>query len=280
MKIAQYVKMEDSILQSDLICRCCGNKVYALSAVQESICNFCEAYVSMQDRDVVHGNRDVETALALMQNSVVTGSWVEGIAPADSLAATKDPYFLYGASSFYRFFSDFTYYGVDYTLGGFMYSNAEKRSDEAARNRYNAIALNSKSKEFLFKALKVINDTQNPDDTLVFIKFMANLKLKRQVHVEKALAEINARPGMEMMKNYANMINAVSTGSKLAEKYVAASFSYGISNSLYYLAMHMAKHNDIGGAIKMLEPLAAKSNMPAALYLGVRLKDIRSASEI
>ena len=280
MKIAPYMKMEDSILQSDLICRCCGNKVFALSPVQESICNFCEAYVSMQDRDIVHGNRDVETTLAMMQNSMATGNWIDGIAPANALAATKDPYFLYGASSFYRFFSDFTYYGVDYTLGGFMYSNAEKRSDEATKNKYNAVALSSKSKEFLFKALKIINDMQNTEDTLVFIKFMANLKLNRQVHIEKTLAEMNSRAGMEMMKSYANMIDAVRANSKLAEKYIENGFSYGISNSLYYLAMHIAKNKDIGSAIGILESLATKSNMPSALYASIRLKDIKAASDM
>ena len=141
--------MEDSIFLSNLVCRCCGNKVYVLSDAQESICNFCEAFVSMKDKDVVHGNRSVENNLALMQKSASTGKWEAGVASADALAATKNPYFLYGAASFYRFFSDYTYNGVDYTLGGFMYSNAEKRSNKPQINKYNAMALISKSREFL-----------------------------------------------------------------------------------------------------------------------------------
>ncbi len=280
MKLAAYIKMEDSISLTDLICRCCGNKVYALSNVQESICNFCEAYVSVQDKDVVHGDRDIENNLALMQDSALTGKWIDGIAPADALAATKDPHFLYGASSFYKFFSDYTYYGVDYTLGGFMYSNAEKRSDEPQKNKYNAVALMSKSKEFLFKALKIINDTQNPDNSLVFIRFMANVKLKRDVYMQKALDEINAKQGIEMLKTYANIIRNVNSKGRLAQKYLDDGLAKGISNSFYYLAIHAAKSKDINGAINMLDSLAVKSNMPSALYLSIRIKDVKSASEI
>ena len=280
MDVAAYAKMIDSIFLSDLICRCCGNKVYVMSSTQESICNFCEAYVAIQDKDIVHGNRDVETALALMQNSAVTGKWADGVATADNLAATKVPYFLYGASSFYRFFSDYAYYGVDYTLGGFMYSNAEKRSDETPKNKYNAVALISKSREFLFKALKIIRDNPNPEDSLLFIKFMANVKLKRKVHADKALSEINTRPGMEMMKLYANIVHNVNTKSKLVEKYIDNGFSYGISNSLYYFAIRIASQKNIPEAINILDSLALKSNMPSAFYSSIRLKDIKSASEI
>jgi hypothetical protein len=279
MKVAAYIKREDSITLSDLICRCCGNRVYVLSDVQESICNFCEAYVSMRDKDVVHGNRGTESNLALMQNSAMAGKWEDGVAPAEALAATRNPYFLYGAASFYRFFSDHTYYGVDYTLEGFMYGNAEKRSSEP-QNKHNAMALISKSREFLFAALKIINDTQNPEDPLLFIKFMANVKLGRKVHAQKALAEINSAAGTDMLKLYANIVASVSSGSRLAEKYLNSGLSYGISNTLYYLAMHAAMQKDIGNAIRILDPLAVKSNMPAALYLGVRLKDVRNASEI
>ena len=278
MKLADYAKVLDSVSLTPLICRCCGSKVSALSNVQESVCNFCEAYVSIQDKDVVHGNRNVETNLALMQDSAATGKWMDGVTPANALADTKNPYFLYGASSFYKFFSDFIYYGVDYTLGGFMYSNAEKRSDEMQKNKYNAVALISKSREFLFRALKIINDTQNPEESLLFIKFISNLKLKRKAHTKKALAEINAFPDANIMKIYANMTSSVISKSKFADKYIENCLLYGISNSLYYLALHAAMKNDIGDAIKILDSLALKSNMPLATYTGIRLRDIKNAS--
>jgi hypothetical protein len=215
-----------------------------------------------------------------MQSSASAGKWEAGVAPADALAATKDPYFLYGASSFYRFFSDYTYHGMDYTLGGFMYSNAEKRSDEPQVNKYNAIALMSKAKGFLFGALKIINDIQNPDDSLLFIKFIANVKLGRKAHARAALSEINAGAGTDIVKTYANIVSSVNSNGKLAGKYLDSGFSYGISNSFYYLAMHTAMHKNIDEAIRILDSLAVKSNMPAALYSSIRLKDVRSASEV
>jgi hypothetical protein len=274
------MRLLDSISSSGLICRCCGNKVYSLSGANESVCNFCEAYVSSRDKDVVHGNRDIENNLGLMQSSAASGRWVDGAAAADSLAATNDPCFLYGASSFYRFFSDHTYYGVDYNLGGFMYSNAEKRSDEVQRNKYNAVALISKSKEFLFKSLKIINASPNPEDHLLFIKFMANVKLNRLDHAQKTLAEIGGRQNMDMVKFYANTVWMVNGGKKLSDKYIDEGVTYGLSNILYYLAISAAKHGDLDGAINMLDQLAPRSNMPAALYAGIRLRDIRNASSI
>ena len=67
MRIAAYIKMEDSISLSGLVCRCCGNRVYVLSDVQESICNFCEAYVSQDSKNVVHGSSDAEKNLFGLQ---------------------------------------------------------------------------------------------------------------------------------------------------------------------------------------------------------------------
>ena len=281
MNVAFYIKRLDQAFPSGLICRCCGNNVYTLSSTQESICNFCEAYASVKDKDVVHSSVEVENNLMAMQSSAINGSWIEGTAHADALAATKDPYFLYGAASFYKFFSDYTYYGVDYTLGGFMYSNAEKRSDEAQKNKYNAVALISKSKGFLFRALKVINDTPNPNYTLLFIKFMSEFKLGRIAHAQKTLAAINASSEIEQIKSYANMVmNTGNPKRMIAEKYIKDGLFHGVLNSLYYLSIYAAAHRDVDNSIKMLDLLAKKANMPAAVYAGIRLKDIKNASQM
>ena len=104
---------------------------------------------------------------------------------------------------------------------------------------------------------------------------MANVKLGRKIHAQKALAEINANSGTDMLKVYANIVSNSKSRGKLADKYRDNGLSYGISNTLYYIAMHAAMQKDISGAIRILDPLAVKSNMPAALYSSIRLKDIK-----
>ncbi|MHB1829767.1 MAG: hypothetical protein ACYCO0_00020 [Candidatus Micrarchaeaceae archaeon] len=278
MDINAAKKKAASIIQSELICRCCGAKVHVISAVTESICNFCEAHVSFQDKDIVHGNSAIEKNLAEMQECAAQARWADGTQYADALAATKDPYFLFGASSFYKSFSDYTYYGVDYTLEGFMYSNAQRRSDELQKNKYNAVALISKSKEYLFRALKVISSNPQPDDPTSFLSFMANMKLKRIVNAQKALAGINSSQGNELMRSYANMAFGTETKSKDAEKFIELSLSYGISNSIYYLAMHVAMKKRLDEAISLLDILIAKTGMPMAISFSYRLKDTKASS--
>ena len=138
MKLGGYIKRLDSAMKTDLVCRSCGNGVISFSGVQESICNFCESYAQMSDKDFVHGSKEIEDGLALMQKNASIGNWTDGAQQADVFGAGKDPYLVFGAANFYRFFSDYTYYSIDYTLGGFMYGNAEKRSDEPKKNKYNA----------------------------------------------------------------------------------------------------------------------------------------------
>ena len=278
MDINAARKKTTSIIQSDLLCRCCGAKVNVLSPVTESICNFCEAYVSLQDKDIVHGNSAIEKNLAGMQECAVQGRWVDGTQYADALAATNDPYFLFGASSFFKFFSDYTYYGVDYTLEGFMYSNALRRSDEFQKNKYNAMALISKSKGYLFRALKVISANQHPDGSTLFLSFMANMKLKRAAQAQKILAEINSIQGNALIRSYANMAFSTGTKGKDAEKFIESSLSYGISNSIYYLAMHIAMKKRLDEAISLLDMLIARTGMPSAIPYRYILKDVKAAS--
>ncbi len=278
MDINAAKKKADSITKSKLMCRCCGANVYVMSAVAESMCNFCEAHVSLQDKDIVHGNSTTEKNLAGMQECAAQARWAEGTVYADALATTKDPYFLFGASSFYRFFSDYTYFGVDYTLEGFMYSNAQRRSDEFQKNKYNAVALISKSKEYLFKALKVLGTNPHPDDSASFLGFMANMRLKRTVNAQKALSVINAVQANEEIRSYANMVFGTEEKSRGAEKFIESSLSYGISNSIYYLAMHTAMKRRLDEAISLLDVLIAKTGMPSAVSLRYRLKDTKAAS--
>jgi len=280
MNVSGYVKRANEIADTGLMCSCCGAEVYAMSPIQESICNFCESDVNNQDRDAVHENPNAEKTLMALQQSALEGRWMDGVQYADAIAATKDPYFMFGASSYYTLFSDYTYHGVDYTQGGFMYANAQKRSDELQKNKFNAVALRSKSRECLFKAIKIIKDTQEPEERLLFINFMANMRLKRYLQAEWALAQVNAHAESGIIKNYANMVYEVERNRSHAPKYITESFSYGVSNTFYYLSLHLALRKDLDKAIRVLDKFIPNGRMPAALYLMHKLKDFKAASDI
>ena len=278
MKLAGYIKRLDSVVQTDLICRCCGNRAIAFSGVQESVCNFCESYVQMADKDFVHGDKSIEEGLERMQKSASVGSWIDGAQQADVFGASKDPYLVFGAANFYRFFSDYTYYSVDYALGGFMYGNAEKRSDEIKKNKYNAVALISKSKEFLFRSLKLMEMLKYSDDSSMLIKLLANMRLKRRTHAEVALNEIDKSSNKAVIKDYAHL--AFDYNDKNGERRMSNLMALGVTNSFYYMALRESAHGNINDGIRMMDALASKSNMQMALYSGIRLKAVREASEL
>lgn len=280
MNLTQYERQIDNISISDLLCRCCGARLYVLSNAKESICNFCESYVSSDDANVVHGNSDTEKNLLNMQRCTVEKRWSDGVAFADALVATRDPHFLFGAASFYQFFSDYTYNDVNYELPGFMYSNAEKRSDEPQKNKYNAMSLISKSKEYLFKIIKIINDTPNPPDTLLFLSFMSNIKLKRYPQAMNLLQSLNAPSVNGVIRDYSNMVFSVEKRDKKAEINMSKSFSQGISNSYYYLAKYFAMKRHIDRSIQLLNQFTGKVNMPSAAEFNKNLKDVAASSQL
>ena len=278
MDVSRYLKMIDGITKSNLLCRCCGSVLFVLPGTQESICSFCESYVNTGDINIVHSNREIENNLLKMKENAVEGRWKDGTAYADALAATNDIHFMFGAANFYKFYSDSVYGDVNYNLPGFMYSNAEKRSDEPKKNKYNAMALISKSKGYLFKSIKLINDTPNPSESLLLISFMSNIKLKRYVHAKKVLDSLNAPSIGEISKSYANMVFNVETNTKIAEKFISSSISLGIQNSFYYLSRHLAKKGHLIKSEYVLKKLIEKTGMQEAISFMNSLSDVVDAS--
>ncbi|MCL4365072.1 MAG: hypothetical protein M1569_01955 [Candidatus Marsarchaeota archaeon] len=279
MDVSGYLKMIEGITKSNLLCRCCGSALYVLPGAQESICSFCESYVNANDINIVHSNREIENNLLKMQENAVEGRWQDGAEYADALATTNDLHFMFGVANFYRFYSDRVYSDVDYNLSGFMYSNAEKRSDELHKNKNNAMALISKSKEYLFKSIKLINDTPNPSESLLLMGFMSNIKLKRYVHAKKALGSLNAPSIGEIPQSYANMVFNVETNTKTAEKFISSSISLGIQNSFYYLSRHLAKNGYLVKAESVLKRLIEKTGMHEAVSFMDSLNDVIDASK-
>ena len=280
MHIYDYANKINSAAETGIYCRCCGFPVLSLPGEHPLFCSFCEAYVLKTDNDIVNGSAEISKNLKIIRDSVSSGKMQDGAAAADALAAIKDPHLLFGASEFYRLFSDTTYYGVDYTLGGFMYPNAEKRSDETPKNKYNAVALMSKSKEFLFKALKLMQSDEKPSNALAFIAFMSNIKLKRYVQAEKLLDGPIANSGDAAIISYATMAFKTHTDPQKSASAIQKCISYGIPNAFYYLSIHLAKRKRLSDSLGILSVFVDKTGMPAAINLKYRVGDIKAASDI
>ena len=274
-----FLRSIDGIVQTDLVCRQCGSLGYTLTSQSQTFCCFCDGYVDQDGMNVVHANSQNEKNLSGMSSAAVKGDWMDGVQFADALAATKDPFFLYGAGMFYNFFSDFTYNDVDYGLSGFMYPNAEKRSDELANNKYNAMALLSKSKEYMFKALKILS-AGHQDSKMLYLKFIANSKLKRFPHAATALVDIDSNPNNSIYSQYANLIFSIDTAVKLPEpgKLPAIAQASGSPNFYYYLAKFLVKNKDLESASAILTKLTQKVYMPMAFYYNKRIIDVMKAS--
>ncbi len=270
--------IENGLIPFEFPCRSCGASSLTTSGQHSTFCNFCEGYVNIDGTNAIHGSSDVEKRLLGMNAAAKSGQWLQGVPYADALAATKDPYFLYGASHFYKYFSDFVYHDVNYNLGGFMYSNAEKRSDELLKNKYNAMALISKSKEHLFKALKVIS-TIPPEPKLIYLKLMCNVRLNRYSTAASIVEDLRGFDGTEDLLKYSGLVistEAMKSGSKPASIPNIGSAS-GSANFFYYLAKYFAKSGDLESASALLDKIAENTFMPMAASYNRKIAEVKGA---
>ncbi len=279
MDMKRYYEALGKAFQSDLVCQCCGARPYVLTNCAETICTFCEAYVNEGSVNAAKSSAEIWKELNGMQACIHVGEWAEGTAHADAIAASDKPHMLFGAAAFYNAFSDYVYHGVDYTIGGFMYPNSLKRSDQAQKNSNNAMALVSKSKGLLFRTLKHIGDTTtNLDRQLMFTAFMSNIKLGRMPQASKMLTLINTSQCQPAIRSYANMVYMVRLGQKHVEKYIDACFEMGIANSVHYLTRMLACEGQLDSAIPVAERFNSAISMPSAMHFSNWLKEVKAAS--
>ncbi len=275
MPIDYYLEI-DRIIASRMVCKSCGIRPYIIRESGDTVCSFCEAYVAGSSAHPV-SDAALSAALSGMAKALSERKWEAGAEHADAIAASADPHLLFGAAAYYKAFSDSVYNDVDYTLGGFMYPNAAKRSDELAKNKNNAMALISKSKGYLFNALKVISSTHGPDASTIFIGFMACMKLGR-LHQASMLKGMLDKSAPETIRRYAEMASSVTLKAPDAQARIDACFDSGIANSAYYLSRHLALSMRLDQAIKVALAYQAKTSTPNIAYFTSWLKEVASAS--
>jgi hypothetical protein len=235
------------------------------------MCNFCEAYI--QNVQKSHSGSKADQELIDIHVAMASNEWLKAFSILEAYDPKGDPVKLYGASSIYAILSDYVYNSVDYTLPGFMYSNADNRNDEYDKNKYNSMHLLSKSKELLFELLfDGGSRIRKNDEELIFLAFMSEIKLNRFVQASKILKSILAFGRDDIITRYALMVYLVETKNHAATRALDKILSRQELNSLYYLARYMLDNNEIETAREVLERLLGRSEMPAGVRLFAKVQ--------
>ncbi len=255
MEYRHYIKYIETI-NAVMRCAVCGSDV-ASAEGKEAFCHFCEAYVYPEDKM----QQEATAALNEVQDRIKKAEIENAIGAAMKMQKSSKPDVLYALGVFYSFFSDYRYYSLDYNLGGFMEGNS--------KNIYESLDLIAKSKEMLFKAIKIAGKDAEVDPNLAYVVFLSNIRLGRRVQAERALEMLEKTEKRSQIKDHARMIYAMATNDKDALKYISS----GIVelNSFYYLAVYLIRMKRYKESRRLLEALIKKCHMPMALYTLHRL---------
>ncbi|MDE1861033.1 MAG: hypothetical protein KGH72_04955 [Candidatus Micrarchaeota archaeon] len=265
-----------SIVQTDIRCRCCGTSLFSAGKLPDEFCTFCEAYGNGKAHNA-DANPVIKENVLMMGKAMREGAWLDGVKYADAIAEINDPYALYGAANFYAAFSDFTYNDVNYNLEGFMYENSSKRSDDLKKNKYNAMALTSKSREYFYRLLKIATSQTSIDEYMAYLAFMANVKLNRRAYISMTLAVLRGMKLDDSVTHYAEMVYMEKLASAHAAEYVSRMATPGYVNSFYYLASLLAKNKNFDDASSILERLEKSTGMHMASKLLMRISQVEKA---
>jgi hypothetical protein len=272
------IKRLSKVVQLNARCRACGSMLFSMGKDDDIICTFCESYANQTDYSVDF-NPEIKDSILAMNKALMEGAWLDGVKFADAVAATNDQYGLYGAATFYSAFSNHTYADVNYNLGGFMYENAAKRSDELKKNPYNAMALTSKSRGYFYRVLKVIEKTSDDDPHTAYLEFITNIKLGRKAQAALAIDKIKATDTTGMLINYAMMVYAERTVDKKAINYIIKEIDNGQVSAFYYLADHLKRERDFAMSKSLLTVLTNSLHMYTALALFDKVVDLERAMD-
>ncbi len=264
MNSSVYLKKLGKIQYSEIQCPSCGSTVMSTSPAG-SFCHFCEMFASEEDVHKVDSATRKVLKLATAARS--NGDWASSMAALAALEDSEDPLILYGIGRAYGAFSDYTYYSVNYSLGGFMNPNADKRNDEFNRNPNNSMRLLSKAKEHMFSAIYIIKNEMDSRDWLyMYTQFMAELKMKKIAQAAISLSNLE-KNGITPVNAYAEMAYSVEMHSKDAERFLKPMLERGELNAFYYLARHLAWSGRLDESRQILIALCAKVYMPMGMQL-------------
>jgi uncharacterized Zn finger protein (UPF0148 family) len=272
-----YKKYIDAIKKAEifeLTCPNCG-ALTRYTKGKSVFCNFCEQYINISEAEIAN-ETGVEIQFAEVSAAIREGAYEEAEKKAALLSkGKKDPELMYLSALAYLCISDAAYHETDYNLRGFM----EQNSDNIRRG----LDLTSKWKEYFYKAIKIvkyeIGRDVAVDGSLLFVKFMSEIRLKRFVDAEKTLKLLHGSGIQSDLSEYADMVYNVEAGRPVAERVLPNLLSKGEMNSFYYLAKHLAMQSRLDEAETVAKWLNRITNMCMAKELSRKIESTQKASE-
>jgi len=184
---------------------------------------------------------------------------------------------LYALASLYRSLSDITYLDVDYTIKAFMERNADNRNDEPKRNKYNAMHLESRNRECLHKSIETLELSKASDENSLFIKAMAEIKLKRYAH---AAIILDPQITSTLAFKYAKMALATDANEKDAEKRINELLRAKEISAVFYAAKHLAMKKEFTSAEQLIGIISSFIALPKYTIYAKRIKNAADAAGI
>lgn len=268
---AKYAHKLKAYAPEKVACPHCGMQTCSSNQAY-SFCNFCEQLVDVA-KSIPEHEKTSQAAFVPVAELLLSKNWDGALAAADTLMkGNTDPEQLYLLGTFYSGISGIRYRKRDYELEGFMEANADMIRS--------SLDLTSKAKECFFKAIKCVVGAQadgaSADTSLLFIKFMCEMRLRRLPDALTALDELRKSDTGNSFINYAYAVYGVETLAKDVDRVLANMLENNEPNSFYYLARYLAGHKKLGEASELLQVLVGIARMPLADEL---LYEVRQAQE-
>lgn len=253
MNINQSLKMLDKDPVAVFRCTSCSYLVPSYSS-EFGICPFCELSSDKNDSQLKQ-NRQLLDILNQIQQSMSSGKFDDALKLYDALFdLTKSPGAIYSKGVFHAFLADIEFAKRDYqTPNGFM--------EENSIHAKSALSHFSSAKALFFKAISLISASPNVDSTLLYTKFLCNIKLARMGDGKKSLEALNANFKELPITIYANMVYNSLENKKQAEPFFEKAISLGIPTTFYYYSNYLSNKNDLNNAKSILVKLSKRVDM-------------------
>lgn len=254
-----------------LTCGYCESPV--LSPTKDSaFCQFCGAYTEDAKTQEKPEDTAFHNGLAKIQSSIRGGALGDAKALSSTLfTKLTDPEKLFCGGNIYLFLSDQTYSSKDYAITGFMEKNSA--------NVYESLDLTSKSKEFFYKTLWLI-DASKPEEAnerALFIAFLCCIYLKQHKKAKRHLDLLGSREKPTLIRRYADMIYSVETGSQNAKALIESLLGQKEVNTFFYMGKYLAKSKKLTEAEALLAAITSICKHPQAEELLNKIRNTEQA---
>jgi uncharacterized Zn finger protein (UPF0148 family) len=251
-------------------CPCCGMEVLSADG-HSGFCHFCEYPAN---------TNYVQNAPDTVQKSDFTAALKKSDLPTaqkalEKMLAANKPEIFYLAGNFYRYFSDAIYLDVNYASEGFMEENSEHRTN--SKFEFNSMHLTSKSREYFYKLLKITNG-EKEDQSIIFLRFMSCIRLKKYAEAEWELNGLRTLSRDAALVSYAFTVFSACTKKAPDTAHIIPLLQSKTVNAYYYLAKMLINQRQFSYAEDLLKKINKSAIMPNAIYESFVLKGLREAS--